>query len=396
MKIITKYTSNIIVTSLLFVIIMGYQNSIAQDTIREESGNKKKITFRDPDDGAFDISQFLMKPGGFMPVPFIITEPAVGYGGGAALLFFHPHKKKYDVKVPPNISGVAGLGTQNGTWAAGLFHFHVFGPDKVRTITAVGKPVVHIKYYGNNNEYLDKNPVSFKIDSWTAIQRVQVRIGTSNLFVGGSYVFFTTKNSIDTLPDRPIINKIIKKLGGTSTLSMLQPIVNWDSRNNIFTPSTGMNAGLSFSYNATWLGADENYYKLSPYFFGYKPISKKIFSGWRFDADFMMGDAPPYALPFVDMRGVPAMRYQSDNILLVETEWRFNVYKRWSLDGFGGTGKAFTSFNAFGQATWVYSYGIGFRYLLAKAFGMHAGMDFAWSNNGEFAFYFIFGSAWNR
>ncbi len=118
-----------------------------------------------------------------MPVPFIITEPAVGYGGGAALLFFHPHKKKYDVKVPPNITGVAGLGTENGTWAAGVFHFHVFGPDKVRSITALGKPVVHIKYYGNNNEYLDKNPVQLKIDAWAAIQRVQVRIGTSNLLL---------------------------------------------------------------------------------------------------------------------------------------------------------------------------------------------------------------------
>lgn len=396
MKIFNKYSPNILAFSLFVLIIMGNHILLAQDTIKEEPENKKKITFRDPDDSAFDISPFLLKPGGFMPVPFIITEPAVGYGGGAALLFFHPHKKKYDVKVPPNITGVAGLGTENGTWAAGVFHFHVFGPDKVRSITALGKPVVHIKYYGNNNEYLDKNPVQLKIDAWAAIQRVQVRIGTSNLFVGGSYVLFTTENSIDTLPDKPIINKVIKRLGGRSTLSQIQPLINWDSRNNIFTATKGVNTGLQVNYNATWLGADENYYELNPYFIGYKPISKRVFSGWKFNANFIMGDAPPYALPFVDMRGVPAMRYQSDNTMQVETEWRFNVYKRWSLDGFGGTGKAFTSFDAFGQATWVYAYGVGFRYLLAKTFGMYAGVDFAWSNNNEFAFYFIFGSAWNR
>ena len=82
--------------------------------------------------------------------------------------------------------------------------------------------------------------------------------------------------------------------------------------------------------------------------------------------------------------------------MLVETQWDFKVYKRWSLDVFTGTGKAFTSFSEFGPATWVYNYGVGFRYEIARALGIHAGLDFAWSNNGEFAFYVIFGSAWNK
>lgn len=110
----------------------------------------------------------------------------------------------------------------------------------------------------------------------------------------------------------------------------------------------------------------------------------------------MMGDAPLYALPFINLRGVPAMRYQSDNTMLVETQWDFIVYKRWSLDVFGGTGKAFPSFNQFSSSQWVYNYGVGFRYELARELGMHVGLDFAFSNNNEFAFYIIFGSAWNK
>lgn len=53
-----------------------------------------------------------------------------------------------------------------------------------------------------------------------------------------------------------------------------------------------------------------------------------------------------------------------------------------------GTGKAFTSFSEFGKPIWVYNYSAGFRYELARAFGMSAGVDFA--------FYLIFGSAWNK
>jgi hypothetical protein len=36
--------------------------------------------FTDPEDGQFDMSQFLATAYGFMPIGSIITEPAVGYG----------------------------------------------------------------------------------------------------------------------------------------------------------------------------------------------------------------------------------------------------------------------------------------------------------------------------
>ena len=391
------YNQNLLLLLFLFI-LGGNQVLFAQeDTVKtEQKESGKKSSFHHPQDGAIDLSSFLLERNGFLPIPLIITEPAVGYGGGLALLFFHKQNKKYEVRVPPNISGVVGLVTENKTWLAGLFHFHVFGPDKVRSLSAVGTPVVNIKYYGNNNEFLSKNPVTLNMNALGVVQRVQVRIAKSNLFVGGSYVFYSTNNSIDTVANKPLVNKILERLAGKSTLSMLQPMINWDSRNTIFTPTKGINTGLVFSYNATWLGADENFYKLNPYFMGYQAVSKRIFTGWRFDSNFMLGDAPPYALPFIDLRGVPVMRYQSDNTMLVETEWRFATPKRWSFDVFAGTGKAFTSFKSFGSAQWVYNYGAGFRYELARALGMHSGMDFAWSNDGTFAFYLIFGSAWNK
>jgi hypothetical protein len=44
--------------------------------------------FTDPQDGEFDVSEWLLEKKGFLPVPILITEPAIGYGGGAALLWF--------------------------------------------------------------------------------------------------------------------------------------------------------------------------------------------------------------------------------------------------------------------------------------------------------------------
>ena len=44
--------------------------------------------FTDADDGKLDLSEWLLDHKGFLPVPIIITEPAVGYGAGVALAFF--------------------------------------------------------------------------------------------------------------------------------------------------------------------------------------------------------------------------------------------------------------------------------------------------------------------
>lgn len=45
--------------------------------------------FKDPQDGRLDTSRWLLERRGFLPVPIVITEPAVGYGGGVALAFLH-------------------------------------------------------------------------------------------------------------------------------------------------------------------------------------------------------------------------------------------------------------------------------------------------------------------
>ena len=74
--------------------------------------------FKDPEDGKFDMSKYLLENfAGFMPVPVIITEPAVDGGLGMAGIFFHTPKDDQmkpdaDGKVIlPNISVVAvGVG----------------------------------------------------------------------------------------------------------------------------------------------------------------------------------------------------------------------------------------------------------------------------------------------
>ena len=56
----------------------------AQDRL-EEKKSKEKPSLKDTLDGQFDFSSFLIDSKGFMPIPLIITEPALNahrYGTG--------------------------------------------------------------------------------------------------------------------------------------------------------------------------------------------------------------------------------------------------------------------------------------------------------------------------
>ncbi len=58
-------------------------------------------------------------------------------------------------------------------------------------------------------------------------------------------------------------------------------------------------------------------------------------------------------------------------------------------------GNAYESLDLFGEGKSVRNIGTGFRYELARLFGLRMGMAFAWSND-DFGFYIIAGHVWAR
>ena len=79
----------------------------------------------------------------------------------------------------------------------------------------------------------------------------------------------------------------------------------------------------------------------------------------------------------------------------VEVEARWQFHGRWSVVGFGGAGRAWTSNNRGSFQQSVGAGGVGFRYELARKFGMHVGLDFAASPDTR-AVYLVVGNAWFR
>jgi len=84
----------------------------------------------DPEDGMLDMSDYLASARGFLPVPIIITEPAVGYGLGVAVAYFHAPKEldpeQHPHRGPPSISVGFAAKTENGTYLYGGAHSGVW------------------------------------------------------------------------------------------------------------------------------------------------------------------------------------------------------------------------------------------------------------------------------
>ena len=115
----------------------------------------------------------------------------------------------------------------------------------------------------------------------------------------------------------------------------------------------------------------------------------------RGDVQTIEGDQneiPFYMYPFVNLRGIPAMRYQGEDVGVAEAElgWRFT--SRWSALGFAGAGRT-TAIGSSDETTNVYSKGLGLRYFIARRFGAHVGFDIA-RGAEDTAFYIQFGHAW--
>jgi hypothetical protein len=61
-----------------------------RQTVQAQADSNSVLdNFIDPQDGYLDLSKHLMEKQGILPMPILITEPAVGYGGGLAAAYLH-------------------------------------------------------------------------------------------------------------------------------------------------------------------------------------------------------------------------------------------------------------------------------------------------------------------
>ncbi|QSX77969.1 BamA/TamA family outer membrane protein [Agrilutibacter solisilvae] len=357
---------------------------------------KRLASFRDPDDGKLDASTWLLDRKGALPVPVIVTEPAVGYGGGLALLFFRrpdgpPTRTTASGQVrpiTPDIFGVVALETENGTQGYGLGAVMHFRQDRWRYRGLLGRPQINLDYYIDGPG--PTRQIAYTIEGTGSLQQVQRRIGEGDLYLGLKWLYLDLQAQLDIESDAQYFEP--REFGERN--SGLGLLAEMDVRDNSFTPSSGWIGALEGVSYAKAFGSDTVFETYRGKLFAYWPLADgRLVLGGRVDVRAAQGDVPFYMQPFVELRGIPAVRYEDRRTAVLEAEARWNLTPRWALVGFAGAGRAWGRKAGFGDTASAVAKGAGFRYLIARRMGLYAGLDYGWGAEDE-AVYVTVGSAW--
>jgi Omp85 superfamily domain len=386
--------------ALWFLTILTFLLALCAPVVRAQTNatNKPEGTnapskFRSPDDGWLDASGFLEETYGFLPVPLIITEPAVGYGGGAGLMFLSkPLPRTEDGLGFPNITVVGGFGTENGTWGTFGADMRYWLDQHLQTFVGFINSSVNLDYYGiGDDPALANHPLRYNLQPTGGTARVKYRFEDSRVWAGLNYAFTATEVSFDEPPGAPGEPAFRHK----SNVGGFTPSLTFDTRDNFFTPNRGTYLETSAGFFAPAFGADEDFQRASLVAMQFIPLGSKLFLGFRADAAASFGNEPFYLRPYISLRGAPTLRYQGEEVAQIETELRQQIWKRFSLVGFVGGGAAWNNLEKFNSTQTIVTGGAGFRYEIARAYGLYAGLDVA-RGPDDTAVYIQIGSAWSR
>ena len=330
--------------------------------------------------------------GRFLPIPIFITEPAIGEGFGLALAYFHRQndlpeetalatptsigKDQDDQEAPPTVTGVFGALTSNDTAAVGVGHMNSFKDDRIRFTAAGGLADINSTFY-----LLDK-PFKFNLEGALVYQETRFRFGGSKWFwgIGLSYLDASSAFQVE-IPEDP--DPSLDLLGSLDlfrsdvTNSGLSAKLAWDTRDNTSLPNKGQFIDLALWRYDDIFGSDSDYWDARFKLLSFHQLHEKFVLGARLEYSAIDGNAPFFAIPWVTLRGIPAMRYQGDAVGVIEFEGRYNFSPKWALIGFAGSGWVSSQKPAIGTEQSIYAYGLGGRYQIFEAQNIWVGIDIA-------------------
>ncbi|MBM7035316.1 BamA/TamA family outer membrane protein [Vibrio sp. 188UL20-2] len=349
---------------------------------------------------------------GFLPIPILITEPAVGYGGGIAGLFLHETDEEKKIRkeaalkavdggarlMPAAITVAGAAGTENGTWFAFAGHQHSWLKDKIRYMGGAGVGVANLDIYKSLTlpgfggfEPIDKTlAFGTKTEGAVMMQQLQFRVGSTPLMLGVKQT--ASISTIET--ESSLINYLLEQTIGTETVtSGLGLLLDYDTRNNYFYPSAGYKVNAEYMVYDEALGSDHDYTNFNLEGEVYIPVADHWTLGFagnyqKFNSDDVV--VQPTLKPYVELRGISAYRYQGDEVQVVQTQLTYDIDSRWKVSGFYGIGRALDDGEQ-NHDELASGYGAGFRYQIARRYGLHIGADIAKSKE-ESAFYISIGS----
>ena len=163
------------------------------------------------------------------------------------------------------------------------------------------------------------------------------------------------------------------------------PQINWDSRDNIFNPTSGHLYTLSASFFNSALGSDFDFSRRSIDLRKYWSLAATQVLAVQGVAQFMSGSPPFQVLAQLGgpelMRGYYQGRYRDRNLLALQVEYRRSVWRRLGLVLFGGVGDVAARLDDFRTRDFKHSVGWGLRFCINRDENINLRLDFGYGKD---------------
>ncbi len=322
---------------------------------------------------------------------YLIIIAIVPYIGISAQDSTHHHSRKIDITALPTVSYDRSKGAGFGLIAMGFFKIGGSPDTKLSSVNISGQYTTEGNWYANGMTQLYFAGDRFRLVAGTGYMNSnfqtyqdmggegQVEIPYNN---HGEYVFLS--------PMIRVYNNLYLGIGGqmfhshlkvdaettitqTEWLNSLAATAMYDSRDNTYTPSAGWKGALRYNIFPTWLANDSAFNKVHFEVNNYTRLDHNKVLASRFATNLSLGTVPFVAQNYVgnkDIRGYTKGEYRGNQVYALQTELRWNFYKRWGAVGFAGIAMTTNP-----TSDILPGGGGGIRFMMIPKYHINAGID---------------------
>lgn len=316
------------------------------------------------------------------PVILYSPETSLIFGGGAAITI---RKQNSDRKTRPDNIIFYAIYTLKNQIAVQFNPDFYFNDDKWQLKIESGYQKFPDQFYGIGNKTTEDDAEDVTTED-VIIQPGLTRRIYKNFRLGVMYHFNHT--SVQKVEIDGQLNSGLLPGSQGSLLSGLGPLIDWDSRDNIFYPAKGSWLQFYAMIYRNWLGSEFEYESFTFDLRYFIEIQDRHIMALQFIARSMNGAIPFNHLARVDLlRGINTSRFREKNLAATLVEYRFPIYKRFSGVLFTGMGDVMHHFTDFLLDDIKFSIGIGLRFAVLPDDKINFRLDIGFSRYGIYPYF---------
>ncbi len=318
------------------------------------------------------------KGGDLVVAPIPTHDPTQGWGLQliGQYIFKSPDQAS---STPPSVAAAGGFYTEEKSFGFFGGYLGHWKDDLWRPIFAAGYLHLNYDFYGIGNADASLG-VALPIQQDITFGFTQVMRRIRPNFYGGLRVAAATIKTETTGIEQPPIT--IPAFEHDLNSLTVGPIVQWDSRDDQFYPTTGTYATIA----AMFVGGDREYQIYRAEWNYYTTLGERQVLAVRAMARTTAGDAPFYALSQFgmgsDLRGYTTGKYRDKAMVATQAEYRRELTQRWGFVVFAGVGEVMPALNEINTDDLLPSFGAGLRFRVSKEHPVNLRLDYAYGKDG--------------